>query len=171
MTTENDPALGRVAPLAAQQLRLESKVAEAEQSLKDRKKALAEIAERELPDLMVELGLTDFTTADGLRVTVKDVLSAWTTGKYRDAIFAWLHATDNDSLISHEVVAKFGRGEADAAEQAESEARLLGGDVVLTDKVNPQTFKALVRQLLADGEEVPIDEIGVSIATKSTIKI
>ncbi len=171
MLTENDLATSRLTPLAARQLNLEADVVEAEEGLKTKKKALAAIAEHELPDLMAELGFTDFTTKDGLRVTVKDVLNAATTGKYKAAIFAWLHATDNDSLITHEVVAKFGRGEAKAAESAQRAAWDLGGDVALTDKVNPQTFKALVRQLLADGEEVPVDEIGVSIATRSTIKV
>lgn len=166
-----DAQLGRVAELAAAQLQLEAAVAGAEQDLRNQRNRLAAIAEKELPDLMAELGLRDFTTTDGLTITVKDVMQVSVTGKYRAAIFEWLRANDHDSLISHKVTASFGRGEATAAATALLAVQDLGGDAQNVEEVNAGTFKALMKELLADGREVPIDALGVHVMPRSNIKV
>ena len=63
--------LKTVSSLAQEVSNWEGKVAELEEQLKTAKAKLLELTDRDLPDLMAEVGITNFTLADGSKLEVK----------------------------------------------------------------------------------------------------
>ncbi len=159
----------RLSELGDRQADLEAAADLATAELKRINVALAEVVERELPDLMLEAGMEEFTTTAGHKVAIVRGLTAGLTGKYRAPALAWLRETGNDAIISRDVGTSFGKGEDEAADRAVSILRDAGIDVTDVENVNTSTFKALVKEMLGDGEDVPLEDLGVHQWVKSKI--
>ena len=154
--------LERLSGLIHRFLELERELVTLGQQSETARKEAQRVSEIDLPELLAEVGLSELTNDEGYVVELKEAVRVSTTGKHREAIFAWLGASGHGDVIKEEVVVSFAAGEGALAEE------LMGHDLVSprgTRKrsVNPQTFAALVRELLADGIEVPIGELGIFI--------
>jgi len=80
-------------------------------------------------------------------------------------------AKELDDVIKDEVTAAFGKGAASLAEEAVK--LLIDSGATAVDRkryVNPQTFAALLRELLAAGEEVPLDELGAFMQRRAKLE-
>lgn len=153
----------RITKLAEAQKVLQSKVATLEDSLKDAKKRLRAISEGELPDAMDEEGINSFVLKSGGKISVEVKMFASLAKKNHPEIVAWLREINAESLIKHEVGVAFSKGQ-DAIAQDHLKT-LLGdwGDNVY-DRVTIHTgsVKSLVKELVADGHDVPVELLGLS---------
>lgn len=169
-TDVSEDALKRLSDLAHRQLELEREIGRLEYQIKELGKHHRKISEEDIPSLLDETGLSEIRLSDGTKVLVKEDLRVSTTGKHRDAINRWLEETGHDDVIKDEVVAQFGKGEGERA------AMLMRAAAEFTDAttrkryVNPQTFSALLRELMAAGEEVPLEELGAYIQRRSKLE-
>ena len=68
--------LGAIADMAQQMFDLEEEIVAIELSLKQKKQDLNKLANQDLPDLMQELNIKDFSLNNGAKVKVEDVVSA-----------------------------------------------------------------------------------------------
>ena len=68
--------IGAVADMAQRMLEIENEINRLDELLKQKKQDLKMLAEQDLPDLMQELNIRDFTLSNGAKVSVKDVITA-----------------------------------------------------------------------------------------------
>jgi len=162
--------LTRLGKLANYQVSLEQTIASLEAQLKDIQEKYRRVSEIDIPGVLDETGLSEVRLADGTKIVIREDLRVSTSGKNRDVINNWLISRGHDDLIRDEVTAAFGKGHSDVAEKALEMLRGLTTSVDRKRYVNPQTFAALIRELLAGGEDVPLDQLGVFVQRRAKLE-
>lgn len=154
--------LERLGGLASRLQELEADIEARTAELKELQNEARGIAERDIPGVLDETGLSDVRLTDGTRVVIRTGLNVSTTGKYRGVINKWLEDNGHDDIIKDEFKIPFGKDE-DAAIKALT-SYLTGTGLQFDEKryVAPQTFGALVRELMEAGEDVPLDDLGIT---------
>ncbi|HEV8176934.1 MAG TPA: hypothetical protein VGP44_04530 [Gemmatimonadales bacterium] len=163
------PGLQRLLSEAESMAAQEQAVALLEQTLKTAKERLRQQQEVELPALCDELGISTVTLSDGRTLSVAPFVTASISGKLMSTVLAWLRANAHDGIIVNELSVKFPKGAETRAQQAR---RLLADAGYLFDEkttVNTTSFKALVRELLRDGIDVPTKDLGVYVGRRCVL--
>ena len=162
--------LGKISSLAEQYTDLDEEIKEAEAQLKVLKEQAREIAEKQLPDAMAEVGVAKFTLTDGSEVTVKPYYSAKISDEKREECFGWLQEHGHEALIKDEVVLTFNRGEHEKAEEFKAQLEEQGLDYSGKMGVHPQTLTAFVKEQVESGAEFPLELFNVYIGQIAKIK-
>ena len=155
---------------AAQAAAIQEKIDAATETLATSKAALRRLLEDTIPAFMAEVGISSFTTFDGLEVSVKPFCRARLVPEHAEAGLKWLEDNGYGGVIKHEVVIPFGR---DPGPDYQLTLRFLAEEQVLFNDVttvHPQTLTAMMRELLARGETVPAEPFGLYTGTVATIK-
>ena len=164
---------GNIQSLADQVERLEKmnkEIEETEESLKEKKKQKDHVSMEVIPTLMSEMGLAELKLIDGSMVTVKPNYSASITVANREAAFNWLRNNGLGDIIKNEISVSFGRNEDNKAADYASLAQERGYQPTQKLKVEPMTLKALVRERIEAGKEMPTELFNVFVGNKTTIK-
>ena len=164
---------GNIQSLADQVERLEKmnkEIEETEESLKEQKKQKDHVSMEVIPTLMSEMGLAELKLIDGSMVTVKPNYSASITVANREAAFNWLRNNGLGDIIKNEISVSFGRNEDNKAADYASLAQERGYQPTQKLKVEPMTLKALVRERIEAGKEMPTELFNVFVGNKTTIK-
>ena len=159
--------------LADQVERLENlnqEVKKDEEDLKQKKKNLEYISGEVIPTMMAEMGLSHLKLMDGSSVDVKPNYSANITIANRDAAFKWLRDNGLGDIIKNEISVSFGRNEDNKAADYAVLAQERGFQPTQKLKVEPMTLKALVRERIEAGKEMPTELFNVFVGNKTTIK-
>jgi len=159
--------------LADQVERLENlnqEVKKDEEDLKQKKKNLEYISGEVIPTMMSEMGLSHLKLMDGSSVDVKPNYSANITIANRDAAFKWLRDNGLGDIIKNEISVSFGRNEDNKAADYAALAQERGFQPTQKLKVEPMTLKALVRERIEAGKELPTELFNVFVGNKTTIK-
>lgn len=150
---------------------LTAAAAAAELEAKNAKRSADAIVREELPELLMEAGMTELTTADGTKVELRQSVNASISELNRPAAHEWLVKNGFSGLIRSEVNVSFERGQSEVAQEFAAQAvEICSGEVALVDKVHPATLKAFVREQLEAGREVPMDLFGVFVFKEANIK-
>lgn len=151
--------LAKLAALAQRQRSAEDVVKQCETRLRIAQAALAAIQEKQIPELMEQLGLLDFRTETGLKIKVRKTLRCSTPEENRDACFKFLEDTGNGSVIKRGFTIMFGRDQESWARQfaAQLRRRKRAVNVVETRKVEPSTLNKTLREMLEAGKQVPLE--------------
>lgn len=138
-------------------------VKSAEEVLKAAQERERRLREVELPQLMDEAQQKRLTTLDGWEVTRSETVRAGISQENLPAACMWLESAGQGAIIKREIGLKFGRGEEQKA--AEAIDVLREHHFAPSDKmsVHPQTLGAVVRELLAEGREIPMELLGVYV--------
>ena len=159
--------------LADQVERLENlnqEVKKDEEDLKQKKKNLEYISGEIIPTMMAEMGLSHLKLMDGSSVDVQPNYSASITIANRDAAFKWLRDNNLGDIIKNEISVSFGRNEDNKAADYAVLAEERGYQPTQKLKVEPMTLKALVRERIENGKELPTELFNVFVGNKTTIK-
>jgi len=149
---------------------LENEIKEDEEVLKNKKKSAAMLSEEIIPTMMTEMSLSSIKLADGSAVEVKPVYGASIPVSKREEAFKWLRDNGLGDLIKNEVTVSFGRNEDNKAATYAILAQGQGYQPVQKLKVEPMTLKALVRERIESGREIPSDLFNVYAGSRTTIK-
>ena len=141
-----------------------------EEKLKILKKRKDHIAEEIIPTMMAEMGLSHLKLMDGSSVDVKPNYSANITIANREAAFNWLRNNGLGDIIKNEILVSFGRNEDNKAADYAVLAQERGFQPTQKLKVEPMTLKALVRERIEAGKEMPTELFNVFVGNKTTIK-
>ena len=136
---------------------LEDEIENAEESLSKLKEKARYISQIEVPQMMEEMHITKLKLKDGESVEIKKIYGASITPDNQEQAFTWLRNNDLGDIIKNDVTVTFGRGEDNKAQQYAVLARGQGCDPVQNIGVHPQTLKAVVRERLESGQEMPSD--------------
>jgi len=165
--TDNIQSLAdQVERLEALQQRLELQ----EENMKNTKKELDHISGEVIPTMMSEMGLSHLKLMDGSSVDVKPNYSATITVANREKAFNWLRNNGLGDIIKNEILVSFGRNEDNKAADYAVLAQERGYQPTQKLKVEPMTLKALVRERLEAGKEMPTEIFNIFVGNKTTIK-
>ena len=166
-TTENIQSLAdQVEKLEQLQSRLELQ----EVNIKNTKKELEHLSGEVIPTMMAEMGLSHLKLMDGSSVDVKPFYSATITKANQEKAFNWLRNNGLGDIIKNEISVSFGRNEENKAADYAALAQERGFQPTQKMKVEPMTLKALVRERIEAGKDMPTELFNVFVGNKTTIK-
>ena len=165
--TENIQSLAdQVEKLESLQTRLELQ----EDNIKSTKKEIERLSGDIIPTMMSEMGLAELKLQDGSHLKISTSYKAHITEANKEAAFNWLRDNGLGDIIKNEISVSFGRGEDNKAAHYAELAKGQGLDPTQKLKVEPMTLKALVRERIEAGKEMPTEIFGVFSENKTTIK-
>jgi len=159
--------------LADQVERLEAKQKQLEiqeEAIKEKKKQIQYISGEVIPTMMSDMGLAELKLHDGSHLKVSTSYRATITEANKEAAFNWLRNNGLGDIIKNEISVSFGRNEDNKAANYAELARGQGFQPTQKMKVEPMTLKALVRERIEAGKEMPTEIFGVFSENKTTIK-
>ena len=159
--------------LADQVERLEgllSRIEMSEDNLKNLKKEYQRISGEVIPTMMSEMGLAELKLHDGSHLKVSTSYRAHISEANKEMAYNWLRENGLGDIIKNEISVSFGRNEDNKAADYAELAKSSGFQPTQKMKVEPMTLKALVRERLESGKEMPTEIFGVFTENKTTIK-
>lgn len=162
--------LGNISDLGRQLAELEEKIRLEEEHLKSLKDDHRKISEDLLPNKLRELGVSEFKLADGTSMSIQQYYSARITPDNRDVCFHWLENNGLGDIIKNTVSANFGRGEDDAASELMTKLEDEGHSLVQKKWVEPMTLKAVVKEQVEKGTDLPLEAFNVYVGQKIKVK-
>jgi len=165
--TDNIQSLAdQVERLEALQVRLDLQ----EENIKNTKKELEHLSGEVVPTMMAEMGLAHLKLMDGSSIDVKPHYSANITVANKEAAFNWLRNNGLGDIIKNEISVSFGRNEDTRAADYADLAKSHGFQPTQKLKVEPMTLKALVRERIEAGKDMPTELFNIFVGNKTTIK-
>ena len=149
---------------------LHTRIEASENNLKDLKKEHDRLSGEVIPTMMAEMGLSHLKLSDGSTVDVKANYSANISVANREKAFNWLRENGLGDIIKNEISVSFGRNEDNKAADYAELAKGQGFQPTQKMKVEPMTLKALVRERIEAGKEMPTEIFGIFSENKTTIK-
>ena len=140
-----------------------------EDRLKNTKRDLETLSGDVIPTMMAEMGLTQLKLMDGSSVDVKPYYAASITVKNREAAYKWLRENDLGDIIKNDVTVSFGRNEDNKAADYANLAQSQGYQPTQKLKVEPMTLKALVRERIEKGKDMPMDIFNVFVGNRTKL--
>ena len=149
---------------------LNKRLALQEDNIKNTKKDIDRLSGEVIPTMMTEMGLSELKLQDGSHLKVSTSYKAHITEANKEMAFNWLRDNGLGDIIKNEISVSFGRGEDNKAAHYAELAKGQGLDPTQKLKVEPMTLKALVRERIEAGKEMPTEIFGVFTENKTTIK-
>ena len=148
---------------------LEAEVTSDEERIKTKQKEIARISEDVIPTMLSEMGLSQLKLADGSSVDVKPFYSASISVANREKAYKWLRDNGLGDIIKNDVTVSFGRNEDNKAVDYANLAKSQGFEPTQKLKVEPMTLKALVRERIEAGKQMPMDIFNVYVGNRTKL--
>jgi hypothetical protein len=148
---------------------LEDEIKIAEESLKQLKQQAETLSSEVIPTMMTEMNISTMKLADGSALEVKPVYGASIPIEKKEEAFKWLRDNGLGDLIKNEVTVSFGRNEDNKAAEYAVLAQGQGYQPTQKLKVEPMTLKALVRERIEKGLDMPSDLFNVFAGNRTKI--
>ena len=126
-----------------------------EKDMKKIKEQADKIGSEIIPNLLAEQGLASLKLADGSSVDIKKSYNCTIKKDQLESAFEWLRNNGLGDIIKNEVAVQFGKGEDNKAEQLLGLAVREGYEPSQKQKVEPMTLKALFRERVEAGLDMP----------------
>ena len=165
-TTNINKLADKIKELQAQQQQLQIQ----EDAVKQKKKDIEYLSGEVIPTMLSEMGLSFLKLQDGSSVEVKTNYSATITQANKEEAFNWLRENGLGDIIKNEISVSFGRNEDNKAADYANLAKGQGFEPQQKLKVEPMTLKALVRERMEAGKEMPTELFNIYVGNKTTIK-
>ena len=148
---------------------LEDQLKAEEEALKNKQREAQRISGEVIPTLLSEMGLSSIKLADGSAVDVKLYYGASISSKNREAAYNWLRQNGLGDIIKNEITVSFGQDEDNKAAEYANLAQSQGYQPTQKMKVEPMTLKALVREHIEKGKDIPMDTFNVFVGNRTKL--
>ena len=148
---------------------LEDEIEEKEKELKELKRKSELLSGEVIPTMMQEMNISTLKLADGSAVEVKPIYGASIPKDKQEGAFKWLRDNGLGDLIKNQIIVAFGRNEDNKAMAYATLAQGQGYEPIQKLKVEPMTLKALVRERLESGKEMPTELFNVFAGNQTKI--
>ena len=148
---------------------LEDEIVEEEKKIKELKRKSELLSGEVIPTMMQEMNISTLKLADGSAVEVKPIYGASIPKDKQEGAFKWLRDNGLGDLIKNQIIVAFGRNEDNKAMAYATLAQGQGYEPVQKLKVEPMTLKALVRERLESGKEIPTELFNVFAGNQTKI--
>ena len=149
---------------------LEDELADKETELKELKRKVELVSGEVIPTLMQEMNISTLKLADGTSVEVKPIYGASILVAKREEAFKWLRDNGLGDLIKNDVTVTFGMSEDIKASDYAGLAKRQGYEPVQKVSVHTGTLKALVRERIESGKEIPTELFNVFAGNQTKVK-
>ena len=148
---------------------LEDQMLNMEKDLKKLKEEADKIGSEIIPSLLAEQGLASLKLADGSSVDIRKSYNCTIKKDQVESAFKWLRNNGLGDLIKNEVAVQFGKGEDNKAEQLLGLAVREGYEPSQKQKVEPMTLKALYRERIEAGLDMPSEFFNTFVKDQTKI--
>ena len=148
---------------------LEDDIQSKEEEIKKLKEQADKIASEIIPNMLAEQGLSSLKLADGSGVEIRKTYSCTVKKDNLESAYKWLRDNGLGDIIKNEVFVTFGKGEDNKAEQLLNLAVQEGFEPQQKSKVEPMTLKALFRERIEAGLDMPSDSFHLFIKDQTKI--
>jgi len=148
---------------------LEDEIEDKEKELKELKRKSELLSGEVIPTMMQEMNISTLKLADGSAVEVKPIYGASIPKDRQEGAFKWLRDNGLGDLIKNQIIVAFGRNEDNKAMAYATLAQGQGYEPIQKLKVEPMTLKALVRERLESGKEMPTELFNVFAGNQTKI--
>lgn len=162
-----EDSLGRLTSLARTQLEIERQIEELEIIIAGRKEALKKVSEREIPELMMEIGAREIKLLDGRKLTIKPFYSGKITD---DSAYDWLEENGYGDIVK---VAMTIKTTASDEERTTKIRKLLHDNAVEWDEtqgVHSSTLNAFIKETISSGKPIDRPLFNVYTGWRTSIK-
>ena len=128
-----------------------------EKEVKAQKEKADKIGSEIIPNLLAEQGLASLKLADGSSVDIRKSYNCTIKKDALESAYNWLRKNGLGNIIKNEVAVQFGKGEDNKAEQLIGLAVREGYEPSQKQKLEPMTLKALFRERIEAGLDMPSD--------------
>jgi predicted nuclease of predicted toxin-antitoxin system len=131
-------------------------------------KRIKELSERDIPDMMADLGLKEFTMRDGTKVVVKDDVFASVSRERMPQVVAWLRANNMAGIAKEEIL-------VDQTPAMKEQLTLKEVPFVIEHTIHASTLKAFAKErILAESDpactiKFPRELFAVSVVPKASL--
>jgi len=147
----------------------EEEIAELEEQIKKKREKADKISSEIIPNMLAEQGISSLKLADGSSVDVRKSYNCTIKKDEMESAYNWLRENQLGDIIKNEVSVQFGRGEDDKAEQLLNLAAQEGYEPSQKSKVEPMTLKALYRERVEAGLDMPSQFFNIFIKDQTKI--
>ena len=147
----------------------EDEIADLEEKIKYKKEKMDKISSEIIPNMLAEQGLSSLKLADGSAVEVKKVYNCTIRKDNIDSAYTWLRENGLGDIIKNEVSVQFGKGEDNKAQLLLDLAVSNGYEPQQKTKVEPMTLKALFRERVEAGLDMPSESFSVFVKDQTKI--
>lgn len=163
ITTPNKEQLAAIEAQVQRALALMRQIKEIDDLSKQVRAEFQFLTTRTLPDAMGTAGILEFKTNDGVKVSIKEIVSGSLPKEetQRKAAFEWLIANGGADLIKEHVQLEFGRGQHNEAAMVKGELEKLGQTFAANETVHSSTLAAFARERMRAGEPLPLELLGL----------
>ncbi len=173
----SEESLKALVALAEQQAELEDKLDKNANERKKLNKDLEVICggwrnEGSLPTMLIEIGMDSFKLTDGREVELKKELkspSMAADSEKRQVVLDWLRRINQSDVIKGNVNVPFSPGDK-RLEALKTSLKEIGMQFDEFETVAPGTLTSLIKELLENDEEVPLNELGIFEFKRTKIK-
>ena len=148
---------------------LEDQMLNMEKDLKKLKEEADKIGSEIIPSLLAEQGLASLKLADGSSIDIRKSYNCTIKKDQVESAFEWLRNNGLGDLIKNEVAVQFGKGEDNKAEQLLGLAVREGYEPSQKQKVEPMTLKALYRERIEAGLDMPSEFFNTFVKDQTKI--
>jgi CRISPR/Cas system CMR-associated protein Cmr1 (group 7 of RAMP superfamily) len=160
--------LSRLADLAFKQRELENRIEELQAEMKVLNEELGAVSQKDIPELMQEIGIKEFKLTNGLKVSVRPHFSGKVLG---EGLFDWMEANGFADIVKTELVIKSRRTDEDILQPVYELLTQIGIDFTDKDSIHYQTLGAWIKEQKTEGGKMPPEALlEVYTGFKTTIK-
>ena len=152
--------LAGLSRLAEELAKAQAAETEAAENLDRIKARIVDLAERQIPELMDNLGVEQFRTTSGFEITVRKTIRASVPASRRDEAMQWLDDHGHGGIIKRNITVGFNRDQEGDASVLQDELSDRFENVKADRKVEPSTLRAFIADQLEAGAAVPLDLFG-----------
>ena len=147
----------------------EDQIADLEQQIKIKKEKADKISSEIIPNLLAEQGLSSLKLADGSSVGVAKSYFCTVKKDEIQSAHNWLRENGLGDIIKNEISVSFGKGEDNKAEQLFNLAEQEGYEPEQKESVHSSTLKALYRERIEAGLDMPSQFFNVFVKDQTKI--
>lgn len=162
-----EDSLGRLTSLARWQLEVQEIIEGLERDAANWKEVLKKVSERDIPELMMEIGAREIKLLDGRKLTIKPFYSGKITS---DEAYEWLEANGYGDIIKVAITIKTTASDEERTTQIR---KLLHDNAVDWDEtqgVHSSTLNAFIKETISSGKPIDRPLFNVYTGWRTSIK-
>lgn len=159
----SDSAIADLLAKAHELLDTERQINEVEALLKTLTSHAHELKTQTIPDKMAEVGLSEFATPEGHKLKIEEFVagSMPKDPERREQAIKHLEDWGAEGVIKNEINLTFDKSQHNEAMALADDLRQRGFHCEVKSGVHPQTYLAVIRERLANGGDIDLEQMGV----------
>jgi hypothetical protein len=164
--------LSSISLWASKALELRAEIEQIEAHLKHLNKELAIIEEIDLPRVMMAAGVPEFTTNDGSKISIDDVIQGGLTKEpdKREFTFQWFIDNGGKENIKDHFEMDFTKGEYGRALELRKLLQENNVNFSEAESIHASTMKSFLNEKIREGTMPPFDKMGLRYFKRAKIK-